>query len=94
MEMTQEVKERLKLAREKNKPELLFECEDYKIEKIKLNYRIIIKCAKRNQNQGIERDWYSTDEFDINEAHAVAKDAIVKFFKKGVKPINPFKLLA
>ena len=88
MTMTQETKNKIRLATEKSK--LLFECDDYTIEKIKLNYRIIIKCAKRNKNAGIERSWYSPDEFDIKEAHAVAKDAINKFFKEGVKPVSPF----
>ncbi len=80
-----------KKANEENK--LLFECKDYIIEKIKLNYRIIIKCAKRNQQQGIERNWYSSDEFGIDEAHKMADYAIAEFFRKGVKPVNSFNLL-
>ena len=83
-------KEILEIAREKQKPKLLFECADYIIEKIPLNYRITIKCAKRNKNQGIERDWFSVDDFGIESAHKVAKDAIEEFFKKGVVPVNPF----
>jgi len=90
--MKEEIKEKLRLARERLKPELLFTCKDYTIEKIHLNYRIIIKCAKRNQNQGIERDWYSSDEFGIDEAHDVANEAIAEFFKKGVSPSQPVSL--
>lgn len=88
--MIQKTKEKIKLAREKNKPKLLFECKDYTIEKIPLNYRIMIKCAKKNVRQGINRDWYSDDDRGIKEAHGTADFAIKEFFRKRVKPINPF----
>jgi len=92
MKITKEQLEKMRAGREEANKEniLLFKCKDYTIEKINLNYKILIKCAKRNQSQGIERDWYSMEEFGIEEAHNMAKQAIADFFKKGVKPINPF----
>lgn len=74
----------------KNKyPILLFESEDYSIEKIHLNYRINIKCEKKNIRQGMERDWYSMDEFGLEGAHETANQTIDEFFNRGVKPKKP-----
>ena len=82
--------EALKLVREANTPKLLFKCKNYIIEKIPSNYRITIKCAKRNKNQGIERDWYSGEDYGLDEAHKVATEAITAFFRAGFSPVNPF----
>jgi len=90
--MNEQHKQKMAEARKKNKPQTLFKCKNYTIEKIPLNYRITIKCEKKNQHQGIERDWYSQDDFGIDEAHNVAKYAISEFFKKDIMPVNPFKV--
>ena len=91
--MNEQTKQKIIEANKKNKPVLLFKCKNYTIEKINLNYRVIIKCDKKNQRQGIERDWYSNEDDGIEEAHRVAKNAIQEFFKKDIMPVNPFKVV-
>ena len=83
--------EKIKLSKERNKPKLLFTCNNYTIEKIPLNYRIMIKCAKRKKRQGIERDWYCSLEFGIEHAHNIADMAIDTFFIRDLPPEKCFK---
>ena len=79
-------KDNLKKARIARKPKFIFECDDYKIEEIPLNYKIIIKCARKNMVAGRNRDLYSHEEYGLEEAHEVAKDTIEGYFKAGIKP--------
>jgi len=89
--MNKETIEKIKQTREKNKPELLFTCENYIIEKIPLNYRIMIKCAKRKKRQGIERDWYCSLDFGVEEAHTIADMTIDAFFTRDLPTEKCFK---
>ncbi len=83
-------KQKKKKLLRKIKSELVFETEDYKIEKIPLNYKITIKCAKKesSERRKIDRNWYSDLEFGIEEAKNLAKYVINEFFRAGVKPLK------
>lgn len=67
-------------ARKAQKPELVFTCREYTIEKIPLNYRINIKMKRISDKQGIERECYSSLKFGIEYAHETAKDMLEKYF--------------
>jgi len=68
--------------KEKNKVVFVFENHNYKIEKIYLNYKITIKCDKKNVRRGVERDWYSSPAHGVKEAHATAEFAMEEHFIK------------
>jgi len=82
----QQSKSTSKKARVVKTPKLLYTCDDYTIESIHLNFRIMILCAKRFANLKMERDWYSRPEDGIEEAHDTARYAIGEFFIAGTKP--------
>ncbi len=69
-------------AQEARKPKLIFDCREYKIEKIPLNYKIYIKevLKKKIPNHGIDRDCYSDPGLGIGEAHEVAKRYLQEHF--------------
>ena len=78
-----DAKERLKKAREAQKPEIVYDDKYYRISKIPLNYRIDIKKSllKKIPAHQMDRDCYSDLELGLDEAHAVAKMIIERHFK-------------
>lgn len=78
----------LKLAREAKKPKIVFDCLEYTISKIPLNYRIDIKkyCSPKYPERGIDRDCYSDPKRGLEYAKQVANETIDDYFirDKGV----------
>jgi hypothetical protein len=73
-------KERLKIAREAQKPITVFDCREYKIEKIPLNYRITIKTERKSNRQAMDRDFYSSTKHGLDYAKEVASDVLEAYF--------------
>ena len=88
-------KEGLIKARESQKPKFIYECFDYIIEEIPLNFRATIKCARNPKEEWrrIDRDYYVHNddprEGNITDLKIIVEDVIKKYFLTGVAPIQP-----
>lgn len=82
-------KEHLQKLRESRKPESIFDSEEYSIEKIPCNWRIVIKLPHKYSRRKIDRDIYTSDELSLNDAHESAKSYIDEFFYR--KDENGYK---
>lgn len=79
----QKARDSLKNANSARNPDLIYNCREYRIEKIPLNYRITIKrvMKKIHPNYGIDRDVYSDPEKGLDEAKRVAELTLVEYFQ-------------
>ncbi len=75
-------KENLQKAREAKKPKIVFDCLEYTISKIPLNYRIDIKsyCSPKHPERGIDRDCYSDPDKGLDYAKQMAEETIDDYF--------------
>ncbi len=82
-------KEHLQKLKESRKPESIFDSEEYSIEKISYNWRIVIKLPHKYSRRKIDRDIYTSDELSLDDAHKSAKSYIDEFFYR--KDENGYK---
>ena len=75
-------------ANEIRKPKVIFECNDYIIEQIPLNYRATIKCAvnHKHQHRGIGRESYTHPEHGLDYAKEIVEFTIREYFLSGMTP--------
>ena len=75
-------KEIQKLAVEARKPIIVFDCKEYTISKIPLNYRVDIKtyCSPKNPERKIDRDCYSDLDKGLDYAKQTAGGMIDEYF--------------
>lgn len=69
-------------ARIAQKPDLIADYREYRIEKIPLNYRITVKkvLKLKNPTYGIDRDCYAPLGYSIDQVHEMAKATIKEYF--------------
>ena len=73
--------DKLKKARDAQKPKLLFDSKEYTIEKIPLNLRVTIHMERKVERHGIDRDCYvPLDRGGLKDAHELAKYNMDKYF--------------
>lgn len=75
-------------AIEAKKPKVIYECEDYIIEQIPLNYRATIKCAisPKHSHRGLGRESYTHPEHGLSYAKEIVEYTIKEYFLSGHKP--------
>lgn len=83
--MNQNIK--MQKARAAKEPTVVYDCSEYRISIIPLNYRIDIKpaCKMKEPWRGMDRDCYSDLDKGLAEAHAVANMIIDRHF---IRPIQ------
>lgn len=85
--MDRNYKKMNELSVEARKPKLIYECFDYIIEEIPLNYRATIKCAMNPKEEwrGLDRDYYTHPEHGLKHAKEIVEYQIKLYFLSGVK---------
>lgn len=73
----------IKKAQEARKPKKIYECDDYLIEEIPLNYRATIKCKRKEKWRGIGRKHYSHPEHGLDYAREIVENIVSIYFASG-----------
>lgn len=73
----------LKMAKEAREVIVLFENKQYRIEKIALNYRIVIKLPLKSKLKTFGREFYYPLKLKLEDLHEFAKEDIKEYLATG-----------
>jgi len=71
------------------KTKIVYECFDYIIEQIPLNYKATIKCARKDKSKTIDREVYCHLEESIDNFKEIIEDQIKLYFISGKANTTP-----